>query len=98
MTSRYTGRIRGAGLGEGGSRYDAIRRNYEPLSDDERERAVQPSPREVIAPVHDQIAAKYPALVAAFRAIPPGGRKPAAMRAVDAWKREHRAGIEEAKS
>ena len=55
-------------------------------------------PREIAGQLHEQIAAQYPALVAAFRAIPPGGRKPGAMRALAAWKLEHRDGIEEAKT
>lgn len=96
MTSRYTGTIRGSGLGA--RSYAGIGSYYAPLGDDEREPATEPSPREIIAPVHEQIARQHPALVAAFRAIPPGGRKPEALRAVGAWKREHHAGIQEAKS
>lgn len=69
MTSRHTGTFRGTGLGEGGNAYDAIRRNYVPIGDDERERAAQPSPREIVDGLHAEIAALPPehaALVAKF--------------------------------
>ena len=59
------------------------------------------TPREITDRLHEQIAAQTPgraALVAAFRAIPPGGRRPGAMRALAAWKLKHRDGIEEAKT
>ena len=56
------------------------------------------TPREITNRLHEQIAVHHPALVAAFRAIPPGGRKPGAMRALAAWKLKHRDGIEEAKT
>jgi hypothetical protein len=68
MTSRHPGTIRGSGLGDGRS-YDAIRRDYVVIGDGERERAAQPSPREIAARLHAEIAAKSPehaALVAAF--------------------------------
>ena len=59
--------IRGA-IGEG-SGFNAIRRDYVIIGDGERERAAQPSPREIVARLHELIAAQGPeqaALVAAF--------------------------------
>lgn len=60
------------------------------------------APREITARIRQQIAeqvADGPALVAAFEAIPPwGGRRTANLRAIEAWKRDHRALLEEAKS
>ena len=52
-----------------GSGLNAIRRNYRVISDGERERAAQPSPREIVTRLHEIIAAQSPeqaALVAAF--------------------------------
>lgn len=99
MTSRYTGSIPGSGLGERGNAYDAIRRNYVIIGDGERDRAAQPSQQEIVDALHAKIAEQYPALVAAYKTIPRGtGRSLAKLRAIDAWKQEHAAGIKEAKS
>lgn len=49
--------------------FNAIRRDYEITPDGERERALQPEPREIVARLHEQIAAQGPeraALVAEF--------------------------------
>ena len=57
-----------AAIGEGAG-FNAIRRDYEVIPDGLRERAAQPSPREIVARLHEQIAAQGPeqaALVAAF--------------------------------
>lgn len=59
---------RAAVLGEG-SGYNAIRRDYVIIGDGERERAAQPTPREIVARLHEQIAAlssEHAALVAEF--------------------------------
>ena len=98
MTTRHTGTITGSGFG-GGKSYDALRANYVIIGDGERERAAQPSQQDLVDALHAQIAAQHPALVAAYKAIPRGtGRSQAKLRAINAWKREHRAGIEEAKT
>jgi len=57
-----------AALGEG-SGFNAIRSDYVLIGDEDRERATQPSPREITTRLHEIIAAKSPehaALVAAF--------------------------------
>ena len=57
-----------AAVGEG-SGFNTIRRDYVLIGDGERERAVQKSPREIVADLHAVIAAKSPehaALVAKF--------------------------------
>ena len=40
--------------------FNAIRRDYEITPDGERERAAQPSPREIVARLHEQIASFSP--------------------------------------
>jgi len=60
--------IRGASLGEGRG-FNAIRSDYRLIPDAERERALQSSPREIVADLHAEIAAQGPkqaALVAEF--------------------------------
>jgi SLT domain-containing protein len=57
-----------AAIGEG-SGFNAIRRDYVLIGEGERERAAQPTPREIVARLHELIAAKSPehaALVAKF--------------------------------
>ena len=69
MTTRHSGTIRGSGLGTGGNQLDAFRDDYVVIGDEERERAVQKSPREIVTELHALTAAKSPkhaALVAEF--------------------------------